>query len=188
MWRADIPSTTVTPSGLQRPLPRMGASSLRTQEPQLMRSPGEPLQINQRSFGCMIELAVIGHRPRARSSSDAWRGSVEITVLPRTSRRQLSPALTSAAPLQHCFVPAILWFRTSSRLDSEPPFRTAPISVTLRDLRPSQDRSYPQPRQCRTDLIRETNQHETKSFQRRPRVYRHAAAETLSDSEYPRSA
>jgi hypothetical protein len=49
----------------------MGASSLRAQEPQLMRSPGEPLQFNKRSFGCMIELAVIGHRPRARSSSDA---------------------------------------------------------------------------------------------------------------------
>ena len=29
----------------------MGASSLRAQEPQLMRSPGEPLQLNQRSFG-----------------------------------------------------------------------------------------------------------------------------------------
>ena len=105
MWRSDIPSTTVTPSGPQRSLPRMGASSLRAQEPQLMRSPGEPLQLNQRSFGCMIELAVIGHRPRARSSSDASRGSVEITVLPRTSRRQLSPVtnfLCAASALLLC--------------------------------------------------------------------------------------
>ena len=64
----------------------MGASSPRAQEPQLMRSPVEPLQLNQRSFGCMIELAVIGHHPRTLSPSDASRGSVEITVLPRTSR------------------------------------------------------------------------------------------------------
>jgi hypothetical protein len=100
MWRSDIPSTTVTPSEPQRSLPRMGTSSLRAQELQLMRSPGEPLQLNQRSFGCLIGLAVIGHRPRARSSSDASRGSVEITVLPRTSRRQLSPV---SAPLRHCY-------------------------------------------------------------------------------------
>ena len=103
MWRSDIPSTTVTPSGAQRSLPRMGASSLRAQEPQLMRSSDEPLQLDQRSFGCMIELAVIGHRPRARSSRDASRGSVEITVLLRTPRRQLSPVLTSSAPLRHCY-------------------------------------------------------------------------------------
>jgi len=60
-----------------------------------------PLQLNQRSFGCIIELAVIGHRPRARSFSNASRGSVEITVLPG-SRGQLFPVLTSSAPLRHC--------------------------------------------------------------------------------------
>jgi hypothetical protein len=41
----------------------MGASCLRAQEPQLMRPPGEPLQLNQHPIGCMIELAGIGHRP-----------------------------------------------------------------------------------------------------------------------------
>ena len=101
MWRSDIPSTTVTPSGPQRSLPRMGAFSLRAQEPQLMRSPGEPLQLNQRSFGCMIELAVIGHRPRARSSSDASRGSVEITVLPGRRGVSCLRSLISSAPLRH---------------------------------------------------------------------------------------
>ena len=50
MWRSDIPTTTVTLSGTRRSLPRMGASSLRVQEPKLMRSPGEPQQLNQRSF------------------------------------------------------------------------------------------------------------------------------------------
>jgi hypothetical protein len=124
MWRSDIPSTTVMPSGPQRSLPRMSASSLRAQEPQLMRSPGEPRQLNQRSFGCMIELAVIGHHPRARSSSDASRGSVEITVLPRTSRRQLSPVVTSSAPLRHCYCGGTLSFRTSLGLDSELPGMT----------------------------------------------------------------
>jgi hypothetical protein len=34
----------------------MGTSSLRAQEQRLMRSPGEPLQLNKRSFGCLIEL------------------------------------------------------------------------------------------------------------------------------------
>ena len=61
MWRSDIPTTTVTLSGPQRSLPRMGVSSLRVQEPKLMRSPGEPQQLNQRSFGCMIKLAVFDH-------------------------------------------------------------------------------------------------------------------------------
>ena len=119
MCRSDIPSTTVTPPRPQRPLPRMGASCLRAQEPQLMRSPGEPLQLNQHPFGSMIELAVIGHRPRARSSSDASRGSVEITILPRTSsdsclRYYLSPRRFGIATVRAILLEAPATARPSS--------------------------------------------------------------------------
>jgi hypothetical protein len=76
----------------------MGASCLRAQEPQLMRSPGEPLQLNQHPFGSMIELAVIGHRPRQRCL--AWFGRNH--DLAKDFERQLSPVLPFSAPLRHC--------------------------------------------------------------------------------------
>ena len=80
-----------------------------------MRSPGEPRQLNQRSFGCMIELAVIMLRHAT---------GYALTVLPRTSRRQLSPVVTSSAPLRHCYCGGTLSFRTSLGLDSELPGMT----------------------------------------------------------------